>query len=40
MARKRHSPESTAKVLRQVYSGISIAEIARKACAHENTAHL
>jgi len=40
MARKRHSPESIAKVLRQVESGIPIAELARKTGVHENTVHL
>ncbi len=40
MARKRHSPESIAKVLRQAESGIPIAELARKAGVHENTVHL
>jgi len=40
MARKRHSPESIAKVLRQAESGIPIAELARKTGVHENTVHL
>jgi len=40
MARKRHSPESIAKVLRQAESGIPIAELARKTGVHENTIHL
>ena len=41
MARKRHSPESIANVLRQAESGIPIAELARKAgVVHENTEHL
>jgi putative transposase len=40
MARKRHSPESIAKVLRRVEASISIAERARKAGVHENTIHL
>jgi hypothetical protein len=31
MSRKRHSPESIAKVLRQAESGTPIAELARKA---------
>ena len=40
MARKRQSPESIAKVLRQAESGIPIAELARKNGVHENTIHL
>ena len=40
MARKRQSPESIAKVLRQAESGIPIAELARKTGVHENTIHL
>ena len=40
MARKRHSPESIAKVLRQAESGVPIAEVARKVGVHENTVHL
>ena len=40
MARKRHSPESIAKVLRQAESGIPIAQLARSAGVHENTVHL
>ena len=40
MARKQHSPESIAKVLRQAESGIPIAELARKAGVHENTVHI
>jgi putative transposase len=39
MARKRHSLESIAKVLRQAESGIPIAELARKAGVHDNTVH-
>ena len=37
MARKRHSPESIAAVLRKAESGISLAKLARKAGVHENT---
>jgi putative transposase len=40
MARKRHSPESIAAVLRRVEAGVPIAELARKAGVHENTIHL
>lgn len=40
MARKRQSPESIAKVLRQAESGIPIAELARKTGVYENTIHL
>lgn len=40
MARKRHSPESIAAVLRRVKPWISIADLARKAGAQENTVHL
>ncbi len=40
MARKRHSPESIAAVLRRAESGIPIAELARKTGVHENTIHL
>ncbi len=39
MARKRHSPESIAKVLRQAESGVPIGELARKTGVHENTVH-
>ena len=37
MARKRHSPESIAAVLRRVESGITLEEAARKAGVHVNT---
>ena len=37
MARKRHSHESTAAVLRRVESGITLEEAARKAGVHVNT---
>jgi putative transposase len=40
MARKRHSPESIAAVLRRVEAGVPIAELGRKAGVHENTIHL
>jgi putative transposase len=40
MARKRHSPESIAAVLRRIEAGIPIAELAGKAGVHENTIHL
>ncbi len=40
MARKRHSPESIAAVLRKAESGIPIAQLARQAGVHENTIHL
>jgi putative transposase len=40
MARKRHSPESIAAVLRKAESGIPIAQLARQAGVHENTVHL
>ena len=40
MARKRHSPESIAVVLRRVEAGVPIVELARKAGVHENTIHL
>ena len=40
MARKRHSPESIAAVLRKAESGVPIAELARKTGVHENTIHL
>lgn len=40
MARKRHSPDSIAAVLRRVEAGVPIAELARKAGVHENTIHL
>ena len=39
MARKRHSPELIAAVLRRVETGVPIAELARKAGVHENTIH-
>ena len=37
MARKRHSPESIAAVLRRVETGITLEEAARKAGVHVNT---
>lgn len=37
MARKRHSPESIAAVLRRVESGVTLEEAARKAGVHVNT---
>ena len=37
MARKRHSPESIAAVLRRVETGITLEEAARKAGGHVNT---
>ncbi|MGZ3499166.1 MAG: transposase [Vulcanimicrobiaceae bacterium] len=37
MARKRHSPESIAAVLRKAESGIPVAQLARQAGVHENT---
>jgi lambda repressor-like predicted transcriptional regulator len=37
MARKRHSPESIAAVLRRAAFGIPIAQLARQAGVHENT---
>ena len=40
MARKRHSPEAIAAVLRKAESGIPIAELARKTGVHENTINL
>jgi len=40
MARRHHSPEQIAAVLRQAEAGIPIAELARKAGVHENTVHL
>lgn len=40
MARKRHSPEAIAAVLRKAESGVPIAELARKTGVHENTIHL
>lgn len=40
MARKRHSPESIAAVLRKAESGIPISKLAREAGVHENTVHL
>jgi putative transposase len=40
MARKRHSPESIAAVLRRAESGVPIAKLAREAGVHENTVHL
>jgi|HubBroStandDraft_6_1064221.scaffolds.fasta_scaffold00003_4 putative transposase len=40
MARKRHSPESIAAVLRRKEAGIPIAELARKAGVDEDTVHL
>lgn len=39
MARKRHSPESIAAVLRRAEAGVPIAELARKPGVHENTIH-
>jgi putative transposase len=39
MARKRHSPESIAAVLRRVESGVPIVKLAREAGVHENTVH-
>ncbi len=36
MARKRHSPESIAAVLRRVETGITLEETARKAGVHVN----
>jgi putative transposase len=40
MARKRHSPESVATVLRKVESGVPIAKPTREAGVDENTIHL
>lgn len=40
MARKRHSPESIAAVLRKAESGIPVAQLARQTGVHENTIHL
>jgi putative transposase len=40
MARKRHSPESIAALLRKAESGTPIAQLARQAGVHENTIHL
>jgi len=37
MARKRHSPESIATVLRRVETGVTLEEAARKAGVHVNT---
>ena len=37
MARKRHSPESIAAVLRRVETGITLEEAARKADVQVNT---
>ena len=40
MARKRHSPESIAAVLRKAESGMPLAKLAREGEVHENTIHL
>ena len=37
MARKRHSPEAIAAVLRRVQTGVTLEEAARKAGVHVNT---
>lgn len=39
MARKRHSPEMIATILRKAESGMPIAQLARQAGVHENTIH-